>query len=100
MTWRKCDFSPDCVLVVLADSHYDESDYYRHYDDFCARRRRRLRAFTIRLALLPVSARNNAKKLCVAHKTLLALLHDLAVLVALSAVVRPRTAALSFVSQA
>jgi dTDP-4-dehydrorhamnose 3,5-epimerase-like enzyme len=35
MTWREMhDFSPDCVLVVLADSHYDESDYYRHYDDF------------------------------------------------------------------
>ncbi|WP_416339432.1 WxcM-like domain-containing protein [Rivihabitans pingtungensis] len=22
------------MLVVLADSHYDESDYYRNYEDF------------------------------------------------------------------
>ena len=35
MTWREMhNFTPDCVLVVLADSHYDESDYYRNYDDF------------------------------------------------------------------
>ena len=35
MTWREMhDFTSDCVLVVLADSHYDESDYYRNYDDF------------------------------------------------------------------
>ena len=35
MTWREMhDFSPDCVLVVLADSHYDESDYYRQLRRF------------------------------------------------------------------
>ena len=35
MTWREMhDFSPDCVLMVLADSHYDEGDYYRNYADF------------------------------------------------------------------
>jgi len=28
------DFSEDCVLMVLADQHYDESDYIRNYDDF------------------------------------------------------------------
>lgn len=33
--WREMyDFSPDCVLVVLASDHYDESDYIRNYDDF------------------------------------------------------------------
>lgn len=28
------DFSPDCVLVVLASEHYDESDYIRDYNKF------------------------------------------------------------------
>ena len=28
------DFSEDCVLVVLASEHYDESDYIRDYDAF------------------------------------------------------------------
>ena len=28
------DFSSDCVLMVLADEHYDESDYIRDYDMF------------------------------------------------------------------
>jgi len=28
------DFSHDCVLMVLADAHYDESDYIRDYDKF------------------------------------------------------------------
>lgn len=28
------DFSRDCVLVVLASEHYDESDYIRDYDKF------------------------------------------------------------------
>ena len=33
--WREMyDFSEDCVLVVLADSVYDEADYIRDYDDF------------------------------------------------------------------
>ena len=30
------DFSPDCVLLVLADRHYDEADYIRDYDKFKA----------------------------------------------------------------
>lgn len=35
--WREMyDFSQDCVLMVLADSHYDESDYIRDYDEFKA----------------------------------------------------------------
>ncbi|WP_370978203.1 sugar 3,4-ketoisomerase [Enterobacter ludwigii] len=33
--WREMyDFSKDCVLMVLADCHYDESDYIRDYDEF------------------------------------------------------------------
>lgn len=33
--WREMhDFSSDCVLLVLASEHYDESDYIRKYDDF------------------------------------------------------------------
>jgi len=35
MIWREMhDFSEDCVLMVLADQHYDESDYIRDYSDF------------------------------------------------------------------
>ncbi|MBQ4860865.1 WxcM-like domain-containing protein [Pseudoalteromonas sp. MMG013] len=35
MTWREMhDFSDDCVLLVLASEHYDESDYIRNYDEF------------------------------------------------------------------
>lgn len=33
--WREMfDFSADCVLMVLADQLYDESDYIRDYDEF------------------------------------------------------------------
>ena len=28
------EFSPDCVLLVLADDFYDEADYIRDYEDF------------------------------------------------------------------
>ena len=32
MVWREMsDFSPDCVLLVLADSPFDEDDYIRDY---------------------------------------------------------------------
>ena len=35
MIWREMhDFSPDCVLLVLASEHYDELDYIRNYQDF------------------------------------------------------------------
>ncbi|NIF83316.1 WxcM-like domain-containing protein [Comamonas sp. Tr-654] len=35
MIWREMhDFSPDCVLLVLASEHYDEADYIRNYEDF------------------------------------------------------------------
>ena len=35
LIWREMyDFSPDCVLMVLASEYYDESDYMREYDDF------------------------------------------------------------------
>jgi dTDP-4-dehydrorhamnose 3,5-epimerase-like enzyme len=35
LTWREMhDFSPDCVLLVLASEYYDESDYIRDYDEF------------------------------------------------------------------
>ena len=38
LTWREMhDFSPDCVLLVLASEHYDENDYIRNYDDFVKR---------------------------------------------------------------
>ena len=35
LIWREMkDFSLDCVLVVLASEHYDESDYIRDYSKF------------------------------------------------------------------
>lgn len=35
MVWHEMhDFSADCVLLVLADDHYDESDYIRNYGEF------------------------------------------------------------------
>ena len=35
MIWREMfDFSPDCVLMVLANEVYDESDYFRDYQQF------------------------------------------------------------------
>jgi dTDP-4-dehydrorhamnose 3,5-epimerase-like enzyme len=35
MVWRELyDFSEDCVLMVLADQLYDQSDYITNYDDF------------------------------------------------------------------
>lgn len=38
LIWREMyDFSPDCVLMVLADQYYDESDYIRNYEDFLER---------------------------------------------------------------
>lgn len=41
MIWREIhDFSEDCVLLVLASEHYDESDYIRNYEDFIKRVRR------------------------------------------------------------
>lgn len=33
--WREfTNFSPDCVVMVLASEHYDEADYIRDYDTF------------------------------------------------------------------
>jgi dTDP-4-dehydrorhamnose 3,5-epimerase-like enzyme len=33
--WREMfEFSGDCVLMVLTDSFYDESDYVRNYEEF------------------------------------------------------------------
>tara|TARA_Y100001958_G_C20918318_1_gene333611 strand:+ start:121 stop:531 length:411 start_codon:yes stop_codon:yes gene_type:complete len=35
LVWREIsDFSPDCVLLVIASEHYDESDYIRSYTIF------------------------------------------------------------------
>lgn len=35
MTWRELeDFSSGSVCLVLASEHYDESDYFREYDEF------------------------------------------------------------------
>lgn len=37
LIWREMhDFSEDCVLLVLANEHYDESDYIRNYQEFIA----------------------------------------------------------------
>lgn len=37
MVWHEMhDFSPDCVLLVLADNYYDEADYLRDYAMFKA----------------------------------------------------------------
>lgn len=33
--WREfTNFSPDCVVMVLASEHYNEADYIRDYDEF------------------------------------------------------------------
>ena len=35
LVWREIyDFTPDCVLMVLASDHYDEKDYIREYENF------------------------------------------------------------------
>ena len=35
MVWHEMhEFSPDCVMLVLASEHYDEKDYIRNYEDF------------------------------------------------------------------
>ncbi|WP_244216090.1 sugar 3,4-ketoisomerase [Pseudomonas reidholzensis] len=35
LIWREMhDFSEDCVLLVLANAHYDETDYIRDYQTF------------------------------------------------------------------
>ncbi len=35
LMWREMyDFSSDCVLMVLADAHYNEQDYIRDYKQF------------------------------------------------------------------
>lgn len=37
LVWHEMhDFSPDCVLLVLASEHYNETDYIRSYDEFIA----------------------------------------------------------------
>ena len=35
LVWHEMhDFSSDCVMLVLASEHYDESDYLRNYAEF------------------------------------------------------------------
>lgn len=35
MIWNEMhNFSKDCILVVLADTYYDESEYIRDYNEF------------------------------------------------------------------
>lgn len=35
MYWREMyDFSPDCMMLVLANEHYDMAEYIRDYDEF------------------------------------------------------------------
>lgn len=37
LIWREMhDFSPDCVLLVIASDYFNELDYIRHYEDFKA----------------------------------------------------------------
>jgi dTDP-4-dehydrorhamnose 3,5-epimerase-like enzyme len=37
MIWHEMHgFSPDCVLLLVADAPYDEADYIRDYDEFLA----------------------------------------------------------------
>ena len=37
MVWHEMfDFSPDCVLLVVADAWYEEGEYIRSYDAFKA----------------------------------------------------------------
>ena len=37
MIWHEMDeFSPDCLLLVLASGFYDEADYIRDYAEFLA----------------------------------------------------------------
>ena len=36
MVWKEMyDFSPDSVVLVLASTHYDGTEYIRDYDEFC-----------------------------------------------------------------
>lgn len=45
--WREMhDFSDDCVLMVLADQLYDESDYIRKYEDFLRLARRDINVYS------------------------------------------------------
>ena len=35
LIWHEmCDFSKDCILLVLANDYYKESDYIRDYNEF------------------------------------------------------------------
>lgn len=35
MVWHEMhDFSQDCIVLVLANEHYDEFDYIRNYEEF------------------------------------------------------------------
>lgn len=35
IVWREfTNFSPDCVVMVLASEHYNEADYIRDYNEF------------------------------------------------------------------
>lgn len=54
--WREMyDFSDDCVLMVLADQLYDESDYIRGYEDF-------LRIANIKGDIYECESKNNKSK--------------------------------------
>ena len=42
MIWKEMyDFSPDSVLLVLASTHYDGSEYIRDYDEYVRELRQR-----------------------------------------------------------
>ena len=41
MIWHEMyDFSPDCLLIGLANDFYDESDYIRNYEEYRRARRK------------------------------------------------------------
>jgi RimJ/RimL family protein N-acetyltransferase/dTDP-4-dehydrorhamnose 3,5-epimerase-like enzyme len=56
MVWREMhDFSSDCVLLVLASEHYDETDYIRSYEDFCVNRANSVELVSYDLGFLDLS---------------------------------------------
>jgi RimJ/RimL family protein N-acetyltransferase len=56
MVWHEMhEFSENCVMLVLASDHYDESDYIRDYQEFKRSSGMRLESKTIRLRLVEES---------------------------------------------
>ncbi len=45
------DFSEDCVLLVLASEHYDETDYIRTLSEFQADKGLKMKDFNLKAAI-------------------------------------------------